>query len=63
VLDPNSDYVRLSEVRDESGSPESTAYAAAAADVAVWQNDPEALSAAYALGSAAGAAPTERQSA
>jgi hypothetical protein len=42
VLDPNSDYVRLSEVRDESGSPESTAYAAAAADVAVWQNDPEA---------------------
>ena len=28
-----------------------------------WQNDPEALSAAYALGPAAGATPTERQSA
>jgi branched-chain amino acid transport system ATP-binding protein len=27
-----------------------------------WQNDPEALSAAYALGPAAGTAPTERQS-
>ena len=28
ILDPNSDYVRLAEVRDESGSPAATAYAA-----------------------------------
>ena len=42
ILDPNSDYVRLAEVRDESGSPAATAYAAAAAGVSVWQNDPDA---------------------
>jgi DNA helicase HerA-like ATPase len=42
ILDPNSDYVRLAEVRDGDGSPTATAYAAAAADVSVWQNAPGA---------------------
>ena len=42
ILDPNSDYVRLAEVRDTSGSAAATAYAAAAADVSVWQNSPDA---------------------
>jgi len=41
ILDPNSDYVRLSEVRDEA-DPASDEYAAAASSVAVWQNDPDA---------------------
>lgn len=42
ILDPNSDYIRLSEVR-ESADPEVAAgYAAAASGVSVWQNDPGA---------------------
>ena len=42
ILDPNSDYVRLAEVRDDDGSPETAAYASAAAGVSVWQNGAEA---------------------
>ena len=42
ILDPNSDYVRLAEVRDATGSDAATAYASAAADVSVWQNSPDA---------------------
>jgi hypothetical protein len=38
ILDPNSDYVRLSEVRDDTGSDVATRYAAAAGDVTVWGN-------------------------
>src|SRR5215213_1363633 len=41
ILDPNSDYVRLSEVRDRA-DPAADEYAAAASSVAVWQNDPDA---------------------
>ena len=38
ILDPNSDYVRLAEVRDDNGSDLATRYAAAAGDVTVWGN-------------------------
>ncbi len=36
ILDPNSDYVRLAEVRDDNGSDLATRYAAAAGGVTVW---------------------------
>jgi uncharacterized protein len=42
ILDPNSDYVRLSEVREGAGAAEAADYAAAAVSVAVWQNAPDA---------------------
>jgi hypothetical protein len=42
ILDPNSDYVRLSEVRDTADSEVAAEYAAAASAVSVWQNDPGA---------------------
>jgi hypothetical protein len=42
ILDPNSDYVRLSEVRDGADPAVVAEYAAAAAGVSVWQNDPRA---------------------
>jgi DNA helicase HerA-like ATPase len=40
ILDPNSDYVRLSETRDTADSAVAEEYAAAASAVSVWQNDP-----------------------
>jgi len=40
ILDPNSDYVRLAEVRDNTDPAVAAGYAAAASGVAVWQNDP-----------------------
>jgi uncharacterized protein len=42
ILDPNSDYIRLSEVRDDADSAVAAEYAAAASGVSVWQNDPGA---------------------
>ena len=42
ILDPNSDYIRLSEVRDGADPAVGAEYAAAASGVSVWQNDPGA---------------------
>ncbi len=42
ILDPNSDYVRLSEVRDATDPDTAADYAAAAQDVSVWGNHPDA---------------------
>ena len=42
ILDPNSDYIRLSEVRDGADPAVAAEYAAAASGVSVWQNDPGA---------------------
>ena len=42
ILDPNSDYVRLPEVRDGADPAAVAEYAAAASGVSVWQNDPRA---------------------
>jgi uncharacterized protein len=42
ILDPNSDYVRLSEVREGADPAVAAEYAAAARGVSVWQNDPGA---------------------
>ena len=42
ILDPNSDYVRLAEVRDNAEPAVAAEYAAAARGVVVWQNEPEA---------------------
>ena len=42
VLDPNSDYVRLADVRDTVDSALAADYAKAAGGVAVWQNSPSA---------------------
>ena len=42
ILDPNSDYVRLSEVRDGVDPAVAAEYAAAASGVSVWGNDPGA---------------------
>ena len=42
ILDPNSDYVRLSEVLESADSAVAAKYAAAASEVSVWQNDPGA---------------------
>ena len=39
ILDPNSDYIRLSEVRDTADPGVAADYAAAARGVSVWQND------------------------
>ena len=41
-LDPNSDYIRLSEVREGADPAVAAEYAAAASGVSVWQNDPGA---------------------
>ncbi|HEY9471036.1 MAG TPA: DUF87 domain-containing protein, partial [Propionibacteriaceae bacterium] len=40
ILDPNSDYVRLSEARDNADPAAATEYAASTSGVSVWQNDP-----------------------
>ena len=40
ILDPNSDYIRLSEVRDSADPAVVAEYAATATGVSVWQNDP-----------------------
>ncbi len=42
ILDPNSDYVRLAEMRESADPSAAAAYASAAEGVAVWQNAPEA---------------------
>ena len=42
ILDPNSDYVRLSEVMESADPAVAAEYAAAASGVSVWQNDPGA---------------------
>jgi uncharacterized protein len=42
ILDPNSDYIRLSEVRESADPAVAAAYAGAASGVSVWQNEPEA---------------------
>jgi hypothetical protein len=42
ILDPNSDYVRLAEVRDNADPAVAVEYEAAARGVAVWQNEPGA---------------------
>jgi uncharacterized protein len=42
ILDLNSDYIRLSEVRDTADPAAAQEYAAAASGVSVWQNDPGA---------------------
>ncbi len=42
ILDPNSDYVRLAEVRESADPAVAAEYAAAAKGVSVWQNDPGA---------------------
>ena len=42
ILDPNSDYIRLSEVRGAADPAVAAAYVAAARGVSVWQNDPGA---------------------
>ncbi len=42
ILDPNSDYVRLSEASDNADPAAAAEYAAAASEVSVWQNDPGA---------------------
>ena len=44
ILDPNSDYVRLSEVLESADPAIAAKYAAAASGVSVWQNDPGAVS-------------------
>jgi Helicase HerA, central domain len=41
ILDPNSDYVRLSEVRGGTDPAIAAEYAAAAGGVSVWRNDPD----------------------
>jgi uncharacterized protein DUF87 len=43
ILDPNSDYVRLAEVREGADAAVAADYAAAAGSVAVWQNAPNAV--------------------
>jgi uncharacterized protein len=40
ILDPNSDYVRLSEAQDTADPAAAAEYAAGARGVSVWQNDP-----------------------
>jgi hypothetical protein len=42
ILDPNSDYVRLSEMRGTVEPSVAAEYAAAASGVSVWQDDPDA---------------------
>jgi len=42
ILDPNSDYVGLPRIRDGADPELAARYAAVPADVAVWQNDPDA---------------------
>ena len=42
ILDPNSDYIRLSDVQDGVDPAVAAEYAAAASGVSVWQNDPGA---------------------
>jgi len=42
ILDPNSDYVRLSEARDNADPAAAAEYAAATTGISVWQNDPGA---------------------
>jgi uncharacterized protein len=42
ILDPNSDYARLAEVRDSIDPAVAADYAAAASGVSVWQKDPGA---------------------
>jgi hypothetical protein len=42
ILDPNSDYVRLAEVRDTTDSRAAAEYSSAASGVSVWRNDPDA---------------------
>ena len=42
ILDPNSDYIRLSEVREGTDPAIAAEYAAAATGVSVWQNGPGA---------------------
>ncbi len=42
ILDPNSDYIRLSDVRESADPADAAGYAAAASGVSVWQSDPEA---------------------
>jgi DNA helicase HerA-like ATPase len=42
ILDPNSDYIRLSEVRENADRAVAAEYATAASEVSVWQNDPGA---------------------
>lgn len=41
ILDPNSDYVRLSEVRGGTDPAIAAEYATAASGVSVWRNDPD----------------------
>jgi uncharacterized protein len=43
ILDPNSDYIRLSEIRDSADPAAAAQYATAASGVSVWQNDPGAV--------------------
>src|SRR4029453_1526453 len=40
ILDPNSDYVRLAEVRDNADPAVAVEYEAAARGVAGWQDEP-----------------------
>jgi DNA helicase HerA-like ATPase len=42
ILDPNSDYVRLGELRDDADPDLAARYASVAGDVAVWTDDPGA---------------------
>ncbi len=42
ILDPNSDYVRLSEVRDGTDPSVAAGYSSAARGVSVWRNNPAA---------------------
>ncbi len=42
ILDPNSDYVRLAQVRDTTDPVDAAEYSRAASGVSVWTNDPEA---------------------
>jgi uncharacterized protein len=42
ILDPNSDYIRLSEVLESADPTVAAQYAVAASGVSVWQNNPEA---------------------
>jgi uncharacterized protein len=39
ILDPNSDYIRLSELRDSTDPSSAAAYSSAAGGVSIWQND------------------------
>jgi hypothetical protein len=41
IIDPNSDYVRLSEAQDSIDPAIAAEYGAAASGVSVWRNDPE----------------------